>query len=173
MKKEFVRNPYNYDSDELSDATGLHCKDESLTEQEHLAETDINYIADRFMRTGEMPQVLKMPTHGDFEGIFDFQTAMNTIKLAKDQFMALPAKVRSRFSNDPAELIAFIEDDSNYDEALKLGLVAKRDTIEPPTTTEETHGPDRTRSTTTPKKADTRPPRAEGNATKNEGAEKP
>lgn len=124
MRKEFVRNPYNYDSDEVSEQTGLKCLDESLTEQEHAEEADINYIADRFMRTGLAPQVLHLPTSGDFEGIFDFQSAMNTIKQAKDEFMRLPAKMRARFENDPAKLLDFLHDETNRDEAVKLGLVA-------------------------------------------------
>lgn len=147
MNKEFVRNPYNYDADELSEETGLKCKDPSRTEQEHLAETDINYIADRFMRTGEAPQILQMPTHGDFGGIFDFQTAMNTIKQAKDEFMSLPAKTRSRFNNDPAELINFIEDKDNRDEAIKLGFIEKPAILDTPTTKEKQNGPDTTDST--------------------------
>lgn len=125
MKKEFVRNPYNYDSDDLSDKTGLLCLDESLTEQEHVEEADINYIADKFMRTGEMPRVLDMPTTGDFNGIFDFQTAMNTVAEAKREFMSLPAKLRSRFENDPAQLINFIEDEDNREEAIRLGILPK------------------------------------------------
>lgn len=131
MKKEFVRNPYNYDSDEHSNITGLLCKDESLTEQEHAEEADINYIAERFMRTGELPQVLNLPTPGDFEGIFDFQTAMNTIKQAKDEFMTLPAKLRTRFANDPAQLIDFLNDPSNREEAAILGLVPRSQTDGP------------------------------------------
>lgn len=125
MKKEFVRNPYNYDSDQLSNDTGLECKDESLTQQQFLTECDINHIADVYMKTGLAPQVLQLPTQGDFEGIFDFQGAMNTIKTAKDQFMLLPAKIRTRFNNDPAELIAFVQDDDNLNEALKLGFIDK------------------------------------------------
>lgn len=127
MKKEFVRNPYNYDSDDLSTETGLECKDESRTEQEHLAESDINYIAHTFMKTGHAPQVLRLPTAGDFSGIFDFQTAMNTIKQAKDEFMSLPAKIRTRFGNDPAQLLEFVQDDNNRDEAIKLGFIPKPD----------------------------------------------
>lgn len=127
MTPEFVRNPYNYDSDEVSEETGLKCLDESLTEQEHLEEADINYVADRFMRTGETPQVLRLPTFGDFEGIFDFQSAMNTINLAKAEFMSLPAKIRTRFNNDPAEILAFINDETNRDEAIKLGFIPKPD----------------------------------------------
>lgn len=126
MKKEFVRNPYNYDSDELSDETGLKCFDESLTEQEHLQESDINYIAERFMKTGQMPQIVNMPTYEDFNGIFDFQSAMNLIVDAKHEFMRMPAKLRSRFNNDPAELIAFLEDPANKDEAIRLGLIERK-----------------------------------------------
>lgn len=127
MKEEFVRNPYNYDSDQLSHSTGLECKDPSLTDQSALEESNINYIAEKFMRTGEVPQVINMPTSGDFEGIFDFQTAMNTIVVANQEFMRLPAKIRSRFDNDPAKLIAFIEDDSNREEAEALKLIPKKE----------------------------------------------
>lgn len=126
MKKEFVRNPYNYDSDQLSTETGLSCPEESLTEQEHAEEADINYIAERFMRTGEAPQVLNLPTAGDFSGIYDFQSAMNTIAQAREEFMTLPAKIRSRFNNDPAELLKFVDDKDNYDEAVKLGFIEKK-----------------------------------------------
>lgn len=128
MKKEFVRNPYNYDSDQLSHDTGLECKDESRTEQQHVQEADINYIAERFMRTGEIKQVLNMPTAGDFEGIFDFQTAMNTVVKAKQEFMQLPAKIRSRFDNDPAKILDFLDNTENKEEAIALGLIPKPNT---------------------------------------------
>lgn len=147
MNIEFVRNPYNYDSDLVSEETGLECKDESLTEQEHAQEADINYIAERFMRTGEMPQVLQLPTAGDFNGIFDFQTAMNQIAQAKLEFMKLPAKIRSRFENDPAQLLEFVQDESNYDEAVKLGFIEKRATIEIPPTQENRNESGRERPT--------------------------
>lgn len=126
MNPEFVRNPYNYDSDLLSEETGLACTDESRTEQEHIEEADINYVAERFMRTGEAPQVLQLPTAGDFEGIFDFQTAMNTLAQAREEFMSLPAKTRTRFNNDPAELLDFVNTRDNYDEAVRLGFIPAR-----------------------------------------------
>jgi len=122
-----VRNPYNYDADKLSDQTGLLCEDESLTQQEHAEEADINYIAEKFMRTGQMPQVINMPTQGDFEGIFDFQSAMNIIADAKNEFMKLPAKIRSRFDNDPQKILEFLEDETNRPEAEALGLVTKKE----------------------------------------------
>ena len=130
-----VRNPYNYDRDLVSQATGLRCDDPSLTQQQFLVEADINHIAEKFMRTGEIAQVPNMPTSGDFQGIFDFQDAMNLIKQAKDEFMSLPARIRSRFENDPAQLISFLEDPNNRKEAEVLGLVQepeKAPTIDAP-----------------------------------------
>lgn len=172
MKQEFVRNPYNYDSDKLSTDTGLHCKDESLTEQEHLDESDINYIAERFMRTGAAPQVLHMPTYGDFSGIFDFQSAMNVINAAKQEFMSLPAKIRARFNNDPHELVNFIEDPSNRDEAIKLGFIEKPVILAPldnPTGDPDEQGSSRT--TQSNPKDSTRSNRAQNPTQKDKGAE--
>lgn len=143
MKKELVRNPYNYDSDQLSQDTGLHCKDETLTQQQFAEEADINYITDRFMRTGQLPQVINMPTDGDFSGTFDFQSSMNLLKKANDEFNALPAKLRARFENDPAQLIDFLKDENNAEEAHRLGLIDK-ETIErrrAASTTGENHQP--------------------------------
>lgn len=167
MKKPEIRDPYNYDSDALSAHTGLTCNDESLTEQEHVKEADINFIADTFMKTGTLPQVIHLPTQGDFEGIFDFQTAMNTIKKAKDEFGALPAKVRARFENDPAKLLDFIQDKDNYDEAIKLGF------IPPKLEKEATHG-QTTRSTSqTPQKDQTTDTRTTDDQTAPPAAKKP
>lgn len=175
MKKEFVRNPYNYDSDKLSDDTGLACPDESLTQQQFVEEADINYIANRFIKTGELPLVPQMPTAGDFEGIFDFQSAMNTITQAKREFMALPAKMRSRFNNDPAELIAFIEDTDNRDEAIRLGLIPKPDTIAPAVqpTKEQPHEARTDRSTQETPKSATRATGTPPNAGDPQASQKP
>lgn len=175
MKKEFVRNPYNYDSDQHSTDTGLMCLDESLTEQEFLEESDINYIAEKFMKTGMAPQVLHMPTYGDFEGVFDYQSAMNIIAQATQEFMSLPAKIRTRFDNDPQKLIEFIEDPNNRDEAIALGMIKKPDTMDTQSNQTETNdGKSRNSSTPQGKPQDTAGPRGtQGTTDKNQGTEKP
>lgn len=108
-----------------SNETGLHCKDQTKTQQQFKDETNILTIVERFGLTGEMPQVLHLPQYGDFTGIFDYQSAQNTIRFAQEQFMALPADLRARFHNDPQELLEFVENGDNKDEAIKLGLVEK------------------------------------------------
>lgn len=126
VKPELPRSQNNYDTNELSDATGLKCEDPSLTQQQFLEESDINYIADKYGLTGELPQVLELPKYGDFTGIFDYQGAQNAVIAAQQQFMTLPAKLRARFDNDPQKLLAFLEDDDNRAEAEFLGLVNKK-----------------------------------------------
>lgn len=123
MIAPFVRSPYNYDMNEAGNESGLKCEDESLTKQSFLEESDINTIVRRFGLTGEMPTNPTLPSYGDYEGIIDFKTAMDTIVKAQDSFMELPAEVRKRFRNDPQEFLEFIADDNNRDEARRLKLI--------------------------------------------------
>ena len=124
MKKvPFLRTPYNYDLDAASNESGLHCEDASLTQQHFKDECDINNILRQFNVTGLLPENTLSPRYGDFTGIGDYHTALNRVIAAEDEFMALPAQIRSRFDNDPANLIEFLENSDNKDEAIKLGLV--------------------------------------------------
>jgi len=126
MKKSpFLRTPYNYDLDAASNESGLHCEDATLTQQHFKDECDINNILRQFNITGQLPQQTLSPRYGDFTGISDYQTALNQVIAAEDEFMRLPADLRARFDNDPAQLIDFLEKSDNKDEAIKLGLVNK------------------------------------------------
>lgn len=92
--------------------------------QQHLAEdTDINNIMRRYQKTGELRHVTGMAAeYGDFSNVPDYKTAMENIMAADDLFMELPAKLRDRFNNDPAQFIEFATDPSNQDELRKMGL---------------------------------------------------
>lgn len=121
-KSVFLRTPYNYDTNLVSDETGLRCDDASLTQQQFKEEADINTIVDRFMKSGVLPTPVNMPQYMDYEGVFDFQSAMNVVRQADENFMRLDAKVRSRFNNSPQEFLEFFADPSNVEEAIRLGL---------------------------------------------------
>lgn len=123
IRKMFLRTPYNYDVDAVSDETGLKCEDVSLTKQSFRDECDINTIVRNFGLTGELPDNVRVPQYGDFTGISDYQSAMNAVIAADAAFMELPAELRARFHNDPQALLEFVSNDNNYDEAVKLGLV--------------------------------------------------
>jgi len=94
----------------------------SLAVQSQRDEVDINTIVRRFGVTGHMPQGVVAPTYQAFEGVFDFQTAMNAVVFAEQQFMQMPADVRARFRNDPQRFVEFVSDSKNLSEMRDLGL---------------------------------------------------
>lgn len=108
-------------------ATALHCKDKTLAQQQFKDECDINVLFSRYLETGEMPQVLNGLTYGNFEGVFDFQTAMNAVRTAEGLFQQLPARIKNRFANDPQKMLEFLHDPDNRSEAEFLGLVNKKE----------------------------------------------
>jgi phage internal scaffolding protein len=119
----FLRTPYNYDTNAASDESGVACEEPSLAQQHFKDECDINNILRQFNVTGMLPEAPLSPRYGDFTGIVDYHSALNAVMAAEEQFMGLPAELRARFQNDPEQLIAFLDNESNKDEAIKLGLV--------------------------------------------------
>jgi len=127
-----LRVPFVYDADALSDDTGLRCPEESLTHQEFKEESDINTIIDRF-GIGENPiEAQKWVTNVDIADAPDnYMDVMNQLNEARDQFMSLPAKLRSRFENDAHQFVEFVSDPGNADEMLSLGLLEARPVVGP------------------------------------------
>lgn len=133
MKKSiFIRTPYNYDTDEVSNETGLECPEPTMAQQQFREEADINTIMERFGRTGELVAPVRLPQYGDFTGVTDYHSAMNAVVEAQASFDSLPANIRARFENDPGQFVEFCLDDKNRDEAVRLGLVpGKVEPVEP------------------------------------------
>lgn len=121
----FVRNPYNYDLKEASDSSGLDCSVDGpgRTKQSFKEEADINTLIKRFGIGNPLPTGARIPSYGDFTQAGDYQTALNVINEAERAFYAVPADVRARFLNDPARFVEFFNDEQNYPEAVRLGLV--------------------------------------------------
>lgn len=170
MKPPFVRSPYNYDTDDASMQTGLRCKDPTLAQQQFQEECDINTIVERFHLTGEMPQLQQLPAYDDYHGIFDFQTAMNSIRKANETFMELPAKLRARFHNEPQEFLEFCANEENHDEARKLGILRPEPIPAPQETPHETRTESTTAETTESKKGS---PGTKGTPRKNPPTQEP
>lgn len=135
----FLRTPYNYDRDAASNESGLACEEPSLAQQHFKDECDINNILRQFNITGLLPEQPLSPRYGDFTGIGDYHTALNRVIAAQDEFDSLPAQIRAKFDNDPANLIEFLNDDANRPEAEELGLVNKgaAEAVEAPKNTPE------------------------------------
>lgn len=109
---------------------------ETLTQQHFKDECDINTIVRRYEKTGFLVDPLTPataePMYGDFSDQQEFLAAQTLIAHASQAFDELPAWLRKRFSNNPAEMLAFLEDESNREEAVKLGLVSESSNLSVP-----------------------------------------
>jgi len=117
-----VRTTYNFDAAAWSDFHGLKCEDPSLAVQSQKDEADINTIVRNFGITGKLPESVRVPMYGDFEGIEDYREALHAIKEAEASFLAMPSDLRNRLDNDPQRFLEWCADSSNLEEMRKLGL---------------------------------------------------
>lgn len=104
----------------------LNCPEPTLTQQQFKDQCNINSILARYEKNGMITHINRnAPHYGDYSQLKSFKESLDIVNTTHDLFMSLPPQVRSRFQNDPAELISFMNDEANRDEAIKLGLVQK------------------------------------------------
>ncbi|AKI26938.1 internal scaffolding protein VP3 [Gokushovirinae Fen7875_21] len=126
-----LRTFNNYDTRAASDESALFCPEPTMAQQHPKEECDINTIVNRFGLTGELPTGVRAPQYGDFTGLGDFRDALEAIQAADAAFMQMPAAVRYRFHNNPAEFVDFCSNPFNYAEAESLGLVIPKAPLTP------------------------------------------
>lgn len=106
--------------------------DSSLTIQSEKDSADINKIIKQYKETGTLPNSrpkafsTRYPQFGDFSSATDFTSCMLAIDASKNAFAELPSAVRKRFGNNPQELLTFLSDPANREEAENLGLIEKQ-----------------------------------------------
>ena len=94
--------------------------------------TDINKIISRY---GEQcvcqacAANARQPISEDVAALssVDFNTMMQKIASLNNQFNELPADVRKKFGHNPANMLEFMQNPANQEEAAKLGLISKSD----------------------------------------------
>lgn len=94
----------------------------SMAEQQFKDECDINKIMEKYQKTGILPVSQRQGVYADLTSVGSYQDALHAVMKAEEAFLQLPSEVRTRFRNNPQELIDFLEDEKNYDESVKLGL---------------------------------------------------
>lgn len=104
----------------------IECKEPTRTKQAFKDECDVNNIVRKINESGIMPPATKQALYGDFSTSQSYQESLNLVIHAQEQFDALPASVRRRFANDPAQFLEFSNDPNNLDEMVKLGLAVKK-----------------------------------------------
>lgn len=124
-----------YDSRNLEFETGLECKEPTLTIQSEKDSCDINFILDRYAKSQAPPifQYGKEGFYADITNIPDYQEAMNRITYTEQYFDQLPSRIKKQFENNPANLLDFLADPANNEQAIALGLRPKPSTEAAPT----------------------------------------
>ena len=97
----------------------------SMTDGSFAKELDPNEIMKRHVRYGVPIPVKRVWQSSDMVIPDNLQDAIDTVNVLQADFNSLPAAVRERFANDPFEMLDFIADEKNRDEAVKLGLIDK------------------------------------------------
>lgn len=124
---------------------------QSKTLQQFARDADINQILARFATTGELltpvsvgKRTPAVPMFADYADAPSYQEALDLVIESEAMFDELPSSLRKRFGNDPAQLLAFIDNPENYDDAVALGLLPAAPepvvapVLTPPTETSQT-----------------------------------
>lgn len=130
-EKPLIRTYYDGLQPVVSDATATIIdldKDPSMTKEAFADECDINAIMERFALTGEITHVNKLePRYGDWSVVPEYQNAVNLVIQAREDFDALPAKIRERFHNSPESFLKFVSNPDNAEEMYSLGILNRQE----------------------------------------------
>ncbi len=103
-------------------------KDKIRTKQHFKHEVDINSIMSKYLKTGVMTQDAlskRQATFADVSQMGDYKECHDKVIAARAAFMTLAPAVRSKFENNPAQILDFLADEANRDEAIELGIIPK------------------------------------------------
>lgn len=130
-----IRRPFD-----PSSRVSIENTEPTLTKQCFREECDINNILKKYNR--QMSGNFFETNAGYFNGLFDdvsavpdYQSALHQMSEARGVFEAMPSNVRRRFNNDPAEMLDFLSNSANRDEASSLGFLVPPPPASPPPAT--------------------------------------
>ena len=100
----------------------IDCKG-GRTKQEFAEECDLNVLMRRYEKTGVLPSGrMSPPRYVDAFDLPSYQESMQIMADAERAFMALPARIRGEFDNDPEKFVAFAQDENNVEKLREWGL---------------------------------------------------
>ena len=98
--------------------------DPSLSDQQWKEDCDTNTILQKFTKTGQVTHLAKRQgSFADVSNVEELLPSLMKLKNAEQEFSQLPSTIRNRFNNSPIELLKFIQNPDNREEAIKLGLI--------------------------------------------------
>jgi len=110
----------------------LICEKKGRTKQSAKKECDINYIVGQFQKHKKMPDMIRaVGEYLNLENAPDYREALDTVIRGQETFDMLPAKLKTRFNQDPAQFLEFVMNPGNLEEMRALGLTEKGVSQEP------------------------------------------
>jgi hypothetical protein len=103
---------------------------ETMTEQAHKKECDINYILDEYTRTGYMQHAKDFEGKYDDISVQDFQEAQLMIAQAKTMFAELPSQIQADFDHKPEQFLQFVQDPDNAEKLEAFGIIKGNDGVD-------------------------------------------
>lgn len=82
-----------------------------------------NEIMRKYKDTGAIPMLEDKGVYEDVSALGDYHDACNRRIMAKNAFTALDISLQNKFEGDPQNMIDFLSNPENREEAVKLGLV--------------------------------------------------
>lgn len=100
----------------------------SRTQKQYKDEVNVNNIIKKYRQTGSITHVRNAQNgvYADLTNLPDLMEAQAVIIAAEAAFAEVPAKIRQRFQHDPRQMIDFLSDPNNQEEAIKLGLMVRQ-----------------------------------------------
>lgn len=121
---EDLSPPFNMYTGRDTSVYALTDFEPSKTSQEFAAESDVNNIMARYLKTGTVPMFVdRTLLDGDMHEM-SYHEMMNSVADANSAFAALPAQVRAEFENDPAKFVAFALDEDNIPQLREWGMLS-------------------------------------------------
>lgn len=104
------------------DKDGNDCP--SMTVESEAEECDINFILNRFLKTGYAPE-MRPGVFGDATEVpASYHDAMTLVARATEQFMTVPPHIREKFGNDPAVFLDAVLNPARKQEMIDLKVFA-------------------------------------------------
>lgn len=114
--------------DTYQEKKGIEFVEPTMTIQSEKDNCDINVIMNRYATCGTpLPYRADgvQPVYADVSELGDYMENYQRCKQAEEMFNALPSALRKELDNNPANLLAFIQDEANRERCVEYGLINK------------------------------------------------